>query len=151
MKGKLSSAVTASPLIVWFCGFSILINVLTNSFESLPYPFYGIIADPVKRTEQNKTIFLMQWKPSRSLWNYNFLSVSGRKHTAFVRACRQRGCRHIIVSGRNSSITKGSLNDGTEPSLPCTQAAFGHKNGPWAPCASKSVLRSGTASYYGGN
>lgn len=106
MKGKLSSAVTASPLIVWFCGFSTLINVLTNSFESLqPYPFYDIIADPIKRTKQ--IIFLMEWKPSRSLWNYNFLPVSGRKHTALTRARRQRGSRQpSSVSGRNSSMAK---------------------------------------------
>lgn len=51
----------------------------------------------------------MEWKASKSLWNYNFLSICGRKHMAFITAHRQRGCRqHIIVSERNSFIAKKS-------------------------------------------
>lgn len=124
MRGKL--AFTASSLIVWFHGLT-LINVLAKSFESLqPHPFYDIIADPVKRTKQ--VIFLMERQPSRSLWNYNFLSVSGRKPKAFLRAHRCRGCsQHIIVSQRNSSTAKKSAEMGTEPSG--TPAAFPKKTG----------------------
>lgn len=101
MKGKV--AVTASPLIVWFCGFSTLINVLANWFESLQlYPFYDIIADPVKGTKQNKL---------SSLWNESQVG-SCETTTSFQlveenRAQRQRGCReHITAPERNSSMAK---------------------------------------------
>lgn len=40
--------------------------------------------------------------------------MSGRKHTAFIRAHRQRGCRqHIIVPERNSSLAKKSAEMGS--------------------------------------
>lgn len=105
MKGKL--ALTASPLIVWFRGSSILINVLANSFESLqPYPFYDIIADPVKRTKQNKLSSLQnesQVGPCETTTSFQWVE----ENTSFIRAHRHRGSRqHSIVSERNFSMAK---------------------------------------------